>query len=144
MHRVPSAVLGRCCDPDVGRDRSGHANPSQALRLQAPGPERAVWGPGRGSLPHGEAGCEPALARRTDTGRRRRRGGPAMELFTQGLSLGHYLALGAVPFCLSVAGIFPHRKNVLILLLSIDLMLPAVNGNFRPLPPAIGRATVMG
>src|SRR3546814_6720294 len=130
MHRVPSAVLGRCCDPDVGRDRSGHANPSQALRLQAPGPERAVWGPGRGSLPHGEDGCEPALARRTDTGRRRRRGGQVMELFTQGLSLGHYLAPGAVLFCLSVAGPFLHRKNVIILLMSLELMLLPVHVNF--------------
>src|SRR3546814_6225766 len=75
------------------RDRSGHAHPSQARGHQAPGPERAGEGPGGGSLPHGEDGCEPAHARRTDTGRRRRRGGQVMELFTQGLSLGHYLAL---------------------------------------------------
>ena len=52
------------------------------------------------------------------------------ELFGQGLSLGHYLALGAVLFCISVAGIFLNRKNVIILLMSIELMLLSVNINF--------------
>ena len=46
------------------------------------------------------------------------------------LSLGHYLALGAVLFCISVAGIFINRKNVIILLMCIELMLLAVNINF--------------
>ena len=53
-----------------------------------------------------------------------------MELFGQGLSLGHYLALGAVLFCIGVAGIFLNRKNVIILLMSIELILLAVNVNF--------------
>ena len=52
------------------------------------------------------------------------------EFFGQGLSLGHYLALGAVLFCISVAGIFLNRKNVIVLLMSIELMLLAVNINF--------------
>ena len=52
------------------------------------------------------------------------------ELLGQGLSLGHYLALGAALFCISVAGIFLNRKNVIILLMSIELMLLAVNVNF--------------
>ena len=52
------------------------------------------------------------------------------EFLGQGLSLGHYLALGAVLFCISVAGIFLNRKNVIILLMSIELMLLAVNVNF--------------
>ena len=47
-----------------------------------------------------------------------------------GLTLGHYLALGAVLFCISVAGIFLNRKNVIVLLMSIELMLLAVNINF--------------
>ena len=46
------------------------------------------------------------------------------------LALGHYLALGAVLFCISVAGIILNRKNVIILLMSIELMLLAVNINF--------------
>ena len=46
------------------------------------------------------------------------------------LGLGHYLALGAVLFCISVAGIFLNRKNVIVLLMCIELMLLAVNINF--------------
>ncbi len=46
------------------------------------------------------------------------------------ISLSHYLVLAAVMFCLSVAGIFLNRKNVLILLMSIELMLLSVNMNF--------------
>ncbi len=46
------------------------------------------------------------------------------------ISLGHYLALGAVLFCISVAGIFINRKNVIVLLMAIELMLLAVNMNF--------------
>ena len=46
------------------------------------------------------------------------------------ISLGHFLALGAVLFCLSVAGIFINRKNVIVLLMAIELMLLAVNLNF--------------
>ena len=46
------------------------------------------------------------------------------------ITLGHYLALAAVLFCISVAGIFINRKNVIVLLMSIELMLLAVNINF--------------
>ncbi len=46
------------------------------------------------------------------------------------ISLGHLLALGAVLFCISLAGIFLNRKNVIVLLMSIELMLLAVNVNF--------------
>jgi NADH-quinone oxidoreductase subunit K len=46
------------------------------------------------------------------------------------LSLSHYLVLGAILFATSVAGIFLNRKNVIILLMSIELMLLSVNLNF--------------
>ena len=46
------------------------------------------------------------------------------------ISLSHFLILGSVLFGLSVAGIFINRKNVIILLMSIELMLLAVNMNF--------------
>jgi NADH-quinone oxidoreductase subunit K len=52
------------------------------------------------------------------------------DVIGQSLSLGHFLALGAALFCISVAGIFLNRKNVIILLMSIELMLLAVNVNF--------------
>jgi NADH-quinone oxidoreductase subunit K len=45
-------------------------------------------------------------------------------------TLAHYLVLGAVLFAISVAGIFLNRKNVIILLMAIELMLLAVNMNF--------------
>ncbi|NEZ02948.1 NADH-quinone oxidoreductase subunit NuoK [Wenzhouxiangella sp. XN201] len=46
------------------------------------------------------------------------------------LTLAHFITLGAVLFCIAVAGIFLNRKNVLILLMCIELMLLAVNMNF--------------
>ena len=46
------------------------------------------------------------------------------------LTLNHYLVLGAILFCLSVAGIIINRKNMIVLLMSIELMLLAVNVNF--------------
>lgn len=46
------------------------------------------------------------------------------------IPLSHYLVLGAVMFSLSVIGIFLNRKNLVILLMSIELMLLAVNINF--------------
>jgi NADH-quinone oxidoreductase subunit K len=46
------------------------------------------------------------------------------------VSLSHYLLLGAILFAISVIGIFLNRKNVIILLMAIELMLLAVNMNF--------------
>ncbi|MBE0626110.1 MAG: NADH-quinone oxidoreductase subunit NuoK [Burkholderiales bacterium] len=46
------------------------------------------------------------------------------------LSLSHFLILGALLFAISVVGIFLNRKNVIILLMAIELMLLAVNMNF--------------
>ncbi len=46
------------------------------------------------------------------------------------IGLGHYLSLGAVLFSLSVIGIFLNRKNLIVLLMCIELMLLAVNLNF--------------
>ena len=46
------------------------------------------------------------------------------------LSLNHYLVLGAILFAISVVGIFLNRRNVIILLMAIELMLLAVNMNF--------------
>ena len=46
------------------------------------------------------------------------------------VGLSHYLILGALLFAISVIGIFLNRKNVIILLMAIELMLLAVNLNF--------------
>ena len=57
------------------------------------------------------------------------------------LALTDYLVLGAILFCLSVAGIFLNRKNVIILLMSIELMLLAVNFNFIAFSRFLGDTT---
>ena len=46
------------------------------------------------------------------------------------LTLAHYLSLGAILFAMSVIGIFLNRKNLIVLLMAIELMLLAVNMNF--------------
>ena len=46
------------------------------------------------------------------------------------ISLAHYLVLAAILFAISVIGIFLNRKNVIVLLMAIELMLLAVNMNF--------------
>ena len=46
------------------------------------------------------------------------------------LSLSHYLILGAILFAISIIGIFLNRKNLIVLLMAIELMLLAVNMNF--------------
>lgn len=56
------------------------------------------------------------------------------------LTLGHYLTLGAVLFCISVAGLFLNRKNVIMLLVSLELMLLSVNINFVAFSRSLGDA----
>jgi NADH-quinone oxidoreductase subunit K len=46
------------------------------------------------------------------------------------LTLTHFLVLGAILFSISMAGIFINRKNVILLLMCVELMLLAVNTNF--------------
>ena len=46
------------------------------------------------------------------------------------LTLGHFLSVGAILFALSVIGIFLNRKNLIVLMMAIELMLLAVNTNF--------------
>jgi NADH-quinone oxidoreductase subunit K len=45
-------------------------------------------------------------------------------------TLTHYLVLGAILFAISMAGIFLNRRNVIVMLMAIELMLLAVNLNF--------------
>ena len=46
------------------------------------------------------------------------------------ITLSHYLVLSAILFAISIAGIFLNRKNIIVLLMAIELMLLAVNMNF--------------
>ncbi|CAG0987972.1 NADH-quinone oxidoreductase subunit K [Burkholderiales bacterium] len=56
-------------------------------------------------------------------------------------TLAHYLILAAMLFAISVVGIFLNRKNVLILLMAIELMLLAVNLNFVAFSHHLGDMT---
>ena len=62
------------------------------------------------------------------------------------VTISHYLILAAVLFSISVAGIFINRKNVILLLMCIELMLLAVNFNFiafsRMLDDTLGQVFV--
>ncbi len=49
---------------------------------------------------------------------------------TGSITLGHFLSLGGILFALSVVGIFLNRRNLIVLLMAIELMLLAVNLNF--------------
>lgn len=57
------------------------------------------------------------------------------------IGLFHYLTLAATLFTLGVFGIFLNRKNVIIILMSIELMLLAVNINFVAFSSALGDLT---
>jgi NADH-quinone oxidoreductase subunit K len=46
------------------------------------------------------------------------------------VTLSHYLVLSAILFAISIVGIFLNRKNMIVLLMAIELMLLAVNMNF--------------
>ena len=54
------------------------------------------------------------------------------------IGLSHYLTLGAILFTLGVFGIFMNRKNVIVILMSVELILLAVNINFLAFSQANG------
>jgi len=54
------------------------------------------------------------------------------------IPLQHFLVLGALLFAISVIGIFMNRKNLIVLLMAIELMLLAVNMNFVAFARALG------
>ena len=54
------------------------------------------------------------------------------------LSLAHYLVFGAILFAISVIGIFLNRRNIIVLLMAIELMLLAVNTNFSAFSNYLG------
>ena len=54
------------------------------------------------------------------------------------IPLSHYLILSAVLFSISIAGIFLNRKNLIVLLMAVELMLLAVNMNFIAFSHALG------
>jgi len=57
------------------------------------------------------------------------------------IGLGHYLSVAAILFAIGMAGIFLNRKNVIVILMSIELMLLAVNINFVAFSQFLGDLT---
>jgi len=57
------------------------------------------------------------------------------------IDLSHYLVLAALLFMIGVVGIFLNRKNVIVILMSIELMLLAVNINFVAFAKELGDLT---
>lgn len=57
------------------------------------------------------------------------------------IALSDYLILGAILFCLSIAGIFLNRKNVIVLLMSLELLLLSANMNFIAFSHFLGDIT---
>ncbi len=57
------------------------------------------------------------------------------------IGLGHYLSVAAILFAIGMTGIFVNRKNVIIILMSIELMLLAVNINFVAFSQFLGDLT---
>lgn len=55
-----------------------------------------------------------------------------------GIGLGHYLTVGAILFTLGVFGIFLNRRNIIIILMSVELILLAVNINFVGFSATLG------
>jgi NADH-quinone oxidoreductase subunit K len=54
------------------------------------------------------------------------------------VGLGHYLAVGAILFTLGILGIFINRKNVIIILMSVELILLSVNINLVAFSASLG------
>ena len=57
------------------------------------------------------------------------------------ITLAHYLVVGAIMFALGIFGIFLNRKNVIVVLMSIELMLLAVNVNLVAFSAHLGDLT---
>ena len=59
-------------------------------------------------------------------------------LAAAGIGVGHYLTVGAILFTLGVLGIFINRKNIIVILMSVELILLAVNINFVAFSAELG------
>jgi NADH-quinone oxidoreductase subunit K len=59
-------------------------------------------------------------------------------LAATGIGLGHFLTVGAILFTVGVVGIFLNRRNIIVILMSIELMLLAVNINFVAFSAELG------
>ena len=93
----------------AGGERRGHrADAAPAQRRQAAGHRQAGGGARQGSGPDRQDGLREKTM----------------------ITLTHVLALSGILFAIAVAGVFLNRKNIIVLLMCIELMLLAVNFNF--------------
>ncbi len=117
LHQVRLLLPGRRADPAGRHDRRHRADAAAQGGRQAP-------------VDRGPGGARPQDGRGGRQGRVRRghhpRGGGAGAMT---IGLGHYLTVAAILFTLGIFGIFLNRKNVIVILMSIELMLLAVNIN---------------
>ena len=81
---------------------------------------------------------ERASAPKAPSWSRSNRGRGSSMLAAAGIGLGHYLTVGAILFTLGVFGIFLNRKNIIIILMSVELILLAVNINFVAFSAELG------
>ncbi len=110
LHPLRLFLPGRRRDPAGGDDRRHRADAAPQAQRQA-----------AGHLATGRAhprGCD------------RGREGPAGAGAVMTIGLGHYLTVAAILFTIGIFGIFLNRKNVIVILMSIELILLAVNINF--------------
>ena len=64
-----------------------------------------------------------------------------MDSVAGGVGLAHYLSVAAILFAIGMAGIFVNRKNVIVILMSVELMLLAVNINLVAFSQFLGDLT---
>ena len=62
-------------------------------------------------------------------------------MMAEGIGLGHFLTVGAILFTLGVFGIFLNRKNIIIILMAVELILLAVNINLVAFSAYLGDLT---
>src|SRR5262249_51902998 len=111
LHTLPVGVSGGRIDPARGDDRGHRVDFAPSRRCQAAiGPDAV--------------GAHARRDGRSRQGTARHRGR------IMAIGLAHYLTVAAILFTLGIFGIFLNRKNVIIMLMSIELMLLAVSINF--------------
>ncbi len=127
LHEV-HPLLPDCRHGASGRDdRCDRADAAAQGERQAPGHQRAERAVARNGDERTQGGLRPGLA---GCGR----GGVG----AMTIGLGHYLAVGAILFTLGILGIFLNRKNIIVILMSIELILLAVNINLVAFSTFIG------
>src|SRR5205823_1364705 len=145
-HRPQRAANGRGADTARGERAQCASTRARALHplclFLSGGRRRAVGCDGRCDRPDAAAqtACQTAEYRRADCAhegecdrdRQSAAGSGPVEKFegnNMTIGLGHYLTVGAILFTIGIFGIFLNRKNVIIILMSIELILLAVNVN---------------